>query len=133
MDTSYGQTYDTCRQIGLKAGARPDSMPLQGPSFYLAYKNSVPRDARAAAIAFYDGAGQEVYRYTLIAPETAPSYYVNYPSGYDTALGMTLNTSALGVQQKAAIARAESVRVLVNFSKGIETFAITKSKSPNLQ
>mgnify|MGYP007131911843 CR=1 FL=1 len=132
INTSYGQTYLTCRQLGLQAEARPDSVPLNGPGFYLFFKNYLTSAQTAASAVFYDGSGKEIYRYKFLDGDTSYKYY-SPQEGYTATYGIGLNTSEFDVVQKAAIARAASMSVQVNFGKGLETFTISQAKFPDLQ
>lgn len=131
--SGYSQTYQVCRDIGLKAGARPESVPPQGPGFTFFYKNFVNFADVAAAAVFLDAGGQEVYRIQLLDGSNASRFYSNVSRNFTAAYALVLDPNTLGVPQKAAIAKAASLRIQVNFGKGIESFEINQTKFPDLR
>ncbi|WP_424949437.1 hypothetical protein [Deinococcus sp.] len=133
IDTSYASTFKVCQGIGLKAQAKPESIPQEDVSIFIHMNNYA---SAAATMVFQDGSGNEIGRYNLAdsqgrgAVAGACGRY-NIDNYHGCVIKLTPGN--IDSSTRSFITRAEVVKFLINFGKGIETLTLSKEKFPDLK
>lgn len=126
IDTSYGNIFRACQNIGLKAQPLPDSVSQENFDVIIDTKDY---SSAALAVAFDDSAGIELGRVSIFSTDRVNFCY-GQPSSRCT---IPFNASKLDNSTKNLIARADSIRFLFNFGKGIETLTFGRTRFIDLK